>query len=131
MTKKEHIMDVLEKMDLNPRYDEDGDIMLKYQLKNIFFITNEDEVPYVYVLLPKFYQFKEENTTLHLAACNKLSRELKLAKVFVDKSLSDISASCEFFYTDEDTLKLNVTKALQILKVIRSSYQDCLNELIE
>lgn len=130
MTKKELLMDVLERMGYKPEYDNDGDILLRYQLKHIYFITREeDEDNFVLVQLPKFDEFKEEDTTLHLAACNKVTRGIKMVKVYVDKSLNEVSASCEFFYANEEALKLNIEKALRILGLVRTSYRNCLKEL--
>ena len=50
----------------------------------------------------------EGEETLTLAVCNKVSRDIKLAKVFIDHTLEGVSASCEFFYTDMESLKNNV-----------------------
>ena len=64
----------------------------------------------------------EGEETLTLAVCNKVSRDLKLAKVFVDQTLEGVSASCEFFYTDMESLKNNVEHVLGILGMVRSTY---------
>ena len=50
----------------------------------------------------------EGEETLTLAVCNKVSRDLKLAKVFIDQTLESVSTSCEFFYTDMESLQNNV-----------------------
>ena len=60
--------------------------------------------------------------TLTLAVCNKVSRDLKLVKVFIDHTLESVSASCEFFYTDMESLKNNVEHVLGILGMVRSTY---------
>lgn len=57
-----------------------------------------------------------------LAICNKVSREIKLAKVYIDQTLKSVTASCEFFYTDMDSLKNNVEHSLNILGMVRSTY---------
>ena len=64
----------------------------------------------------------EGEETLTLAVCNKVSRDLKLAKVFIDHTLEGVSASCEFFYTDMESLKNNVEHVLGILGMVRSTY---------
>ena len=60
--------------------------------------------------------------TLTLAVCNKVSRDLKLARVFIDQTLESVSACCEFFYTDMESLKNNVEHVLGILGMVRSTY---------
>ena len=64
----------------------------------------------------------EGEETLTLAVCNKVSRDIKLAKVFIDHTLEGVSASCEFFYTDMESLKNNVEHVLGILGMVRSTY---------
>ena len=60
--------------------------------------------------------------TLTLFVCYKVSRDVKLAKVFIDHTLESVSASCEFFYTDMESLKNNVEHVLGILGMVRSTY---------
>ena len=64
----------------------------------------------------------EGEETLTLAVCNKVSRDLKLARVFIDQTLESVSACCEFFYTDMESLKNNVEHVLGILGMVRSTY---------
>ena len=64
----------------------------------------------------------EGEETLTLAVCNKVSRDLKLARVFIDQTLESVSACCEFFYTDMESLKNNVEHVLGIFGMVRSTY---------
>lgn len=45
------------------------------------------------VMLPQFYEMDEGEEIKTLAVCNKLTRNVKLAKLFVDKNLKDVTAS--------------------------------------
>ena len=45
------------------------------------------------VMLPQFYEMDEGEEIKTLAVCNKLTRDVKLAKLFVDKNLKDVTAS--------------------------------------
>lgn len=132
MTKKEQITTVLERIGYKPMCDEDGDILIRYQLKHFYFFVNEeDEDHFIQIIHPQFAEIEEGEETIHLAACNKVTRETKMAKVFVDQTFKNITASCEFFYTDEDALEMNIAKALRILGVIRTSYRNVVRELSE
>ncbi|MCI6460777.1 MAG: hypothetical protein MSA35_05360, partial [Prevotella sp.] len=51
-----------------------------------------------------------------------VSREVKLAKVYIDQTLNNVSACCEFFYTDMESLRNNVEHVLNILGMVRSAY---------
>ena len=123
MTKKEMVMAAIEANGYKPQIDGDGDVFVRYQMKTIYFMVNQDEdEQYVVALLPQFAEVKEGEETLTLAVCNKETRDFKLAKIFIDRSLKNVSASCEFFYTDAECLKVCVEHALNILGFVRSTY---------
>ena len=129
MTKKERLMDVLERMGYSPEIDEDGDIRLCYQIKTVYVMTGEEDEPYVCMMLPQFYEIKENQETLVLAVCNKMSRELKLATVFVDQTFKNVSATCEFFYVNDESLEQNFNHSLRMFGVVRTMFKDTLTEI--
>lgn len=130
MTKKEQVFAVLERIGYKPKYDEDNDIFIIYQMKHIYFLaSDDDEDPFVSILYPQFAEFEEGQETLFLAACNKLTRETKLAKVFVDQTFSHITASCEFFYANDEALECCIKKGLRILGVMRTAFNKTIKEL--
>jgi len=122
MTKKEMILEAIKSLGYKPLVDDDGDICVRYQMKNIFFLTGQEEEQYVSAILPQFSEVNEGEETLTLAVCNKVSREVKLAKVYIDQTLKNVTAGCEFFYTDMDSLKNSVEHSLNILGMVRSTY---------
>lgn len=122
MTKKEMIWEAIKSLGYKPHVDDDGDICVRYQMKSIFFLTGQEEEQYVSAILPQFSEVNEGEETLTLAVCNKVSREIKLAKVYIDQTLKSVTASCEFFYTDMDSMKNNVEHCLNILGMVRSTY---------
>lgn len=122
MAKKEMIFEAIENLGYKPHVDDDGDICVRYQMKSIFFLTGQEEEQYVSAILPQFSEVQEGEETMTLAICNKVSREIKLAKVYIDQTLKSVTASCEFFYTDMDSLKNNVEHSLNILGMVRSTY---------
>ena len=113
MNKKELIMATIEKMGYSPETDEDGDIKFQYQLKTLFAMThNKEEDQYISLLLPHLYDVEEGEEPLALAVCNRMNREMKIMKVFVDKNYKNVSATYEFNYANEESLELNLKKAL-------------------
>lgn len=131
MTKKELIISTLEKMGYLPKLDNDGDIQLYYQLKTIYVLTsNDEEEPYISVILSQFHEIEEGQETLTLVTCNKATRELKLAKVYVDQTFKNVSAVCEFFYTDEEALEQNLRHSFHMLGVVRTVFRDAMAELV-
>lgn len=132
MTKKEQIINVLERMGYKPKIDKEGDIMLRYQLKTLFFLVNDDdEENFVNIILPQFAEIDDGEETLYLAACNKVTRGTRMVKVYVDQTFKNITASCEFYYANDESLEFNLQKSLSILSIIRTLYRNCIKELSE
>lgn len=131
MNKKELIIQILEKLGFKPEIDDDGDIMVRYQMKTIYVFVGDEEDSYVAVLLPQFHEIEAGEETLVLATCNKMTRELKLAKVFVDHTFKNVSASCEFYYANEESLEHSLDKSLQMLGIVRSQFRKNKTELSE
>ena len=131
MTKNELIIEKLKKLGLRPEIDEDGDIMVRYQMKRFFVIVGDEEDNYLSVLFPQFYEIEDGEQTLILATCNKLTRELKLAKVFVDHAFKSVSATCEFFDADEESLEQNISNSFKMLGLVRSTFRNAKSELSE
>lgn len=131
MKKKELILKTLEKMGHNPEVDNDGDIMLHYQMKTIYVLMGDEEDPYISMMLPQFHEVEEGQETLVLAVCNKMTRELKLAKVYIDQTFKNVTASCEFYYANEESLEQNLRNSLQILGVVRTVFRNNMAELAD
>ena len=129
MNKKELILKALEKMGYNPELDSDGDIMLHYQMKTIYVMTRDEEEPYISMMLPQFQEIEDGQETLVLAVCNKMTRELKLAKVYVDQTFKSVTATCEFYYANEEALEQNLRNSLQMLGVVRTVFRNDMAEL--
>lgn len=123
MTKQEMVVSVLQSLGLKPKIDDEGDVFVRYQMKTFYVMgTNSDDEDYLVVVFPQMYEIDEGEETKVLAACNKTTREIKLAKVYIDQSLKSVSASCEFYYNDEESLKVCLDKSIDILGMIRISF---------
>ena len=131
MSKKELILKTLKKMGYSPVVDSDGDIMLCYQMKHIWVMTDDEDEPYVSVMLPQFHEIDEGHEILALVVCNKMTRELKLAKVYIDQTFKTVTATCEFFYANEESLEQNLLHSLQMLGVVRTVFRNDIAELSE
>lgn len=131
MNKKELILKTLEKMGHSPEVDNDGDIMLHYQMKTIYVLTGDEEDPYISMMLPQFHEVEEGQETLVLAVCNKMTRELKFAKVYIDQTFKNVTATCEFYYANEESLEQNLRNSLQMLGVIRTVFRNNMAELAD
>lgn len=131
MTKREMIVTAIESLGYRANVDDDGDVCVRYQMKDIYFLVGQEEEQYVSVLLPRFSEVHEGEETITLAVCNIMNREMKLAKVYLDPTLKNVIASGDFFYTDMDSLADNVQHVLNILGLVRSAYNKTKAELTD
>ena len=130
MTKKEQIVKVLKELGYKPQVDDEGDLMIRYQMKSIFVLFGDDDDQYVVLTMPQFFDIEEGEEPVALTVCNKLTRELKLAKVYVDYTFKTVSANCEFYYTDAESLKDNIVRSLKFLGVVRTMYKNARLEML-
>ena len=48
---------------------------------------------------------------------------MKLLKVYVEKNHESVSASCDFIYTDEDSLKQNIVCSMEVMSIVKTLYR--------
>lgn len=130
MNKRELILRVIEGLGYKPQVDDDGDVKIRYQMKTIFVLVGDEDDTYTLLTMPNFCDVEDGAEHIALAVCNKLTRDLRLAKVYVDQTFKSVSANCEFYYTDEASLKLNIENSLKILGVVRTLYKKTQDELL-
>ena len=117
-------MKVLKDMGYEPELDSDQDIRLCMEMKEFyFFMPDEEEKCYVNIVLPQFTGIKEGKEILALATCNIMTRDMKLLKVYVEKNHESVSASCDFIYTDEDSLKQNIVCSMEVMSIVKTLYR--------
>ena len=117
-------MKVLKDMGYEPELDSDQDIRLCMEMKEFyFFMPDEEEECYVNIVLPQFTGIKESKEILALATCNIMTRDMKLLKVYVEKNHESVSASCDFIYTDEDSLKQNIVCSMEVMSIVKTLYR--------
>ena len=131
MTSKEMIFETLQRMGYNPEIDEDGDIMMYYQMKIIYLFPSRDEDSYICMMLPKFYEVAEGRESAVLAACNKLNRDIRIVKYYIDDDFKSVTATCEFFYNDNESLECFIEKSLGVIAVVRTLFKREMAELLK
>ncbi len=131
MTKQELVYSVIQSLGYNPSIDNDGDIVFRYQMKCMYVMIGDNEDRYLSVIFPQFYEIEDGEDALVLATCNKVTRDVKMVKVYIDQTFKNVSSSCEFFYTDEEAVAQNITQSLRILGMIRTAFRNAKNELNE
>lgn len=136
MNAKEQVWSTLEAMGYRPKLDEEGDIMIRYQMKEVYVMVfeEEDDAPFINVMLPQFYKMEDGEEMLVLALCNKMTRNMKMVKTYIDESYTKVSAACHFFHTNEEALEKNLGHSLRILGTMRTRFRvnmELMKELVE
>ena len=122
MNKREMIIKVLKDMGLRPKVDSDGDVYVRYELKTIVFQLSCEEENYMNICLYGFRKVIESERIVSMFICNAMNRALRLVNVFVDKDLKSVSAMYDFYFTDEDSLALNVKECLELFGQLINLY---------
>ena len=129
MNKSEMAIQVVKELGYKPIIDNDGDVFFRVQLKGFYILGTRNDNDLISVHFPQFWDIEEGEDVKYLAACNKLTRELKLVKTFIDDSLKSVSASCEFYCTNMESMRNNIEHSIKILCIIRSIFRRTLNDL--
>lgn len=131
MTKTEQIMKAVERLGFVPELDEAGDVKFNFQMKTIYVLVGIEEEQYICMLLPQFREIEEGEDLPFMVACNKMTRDLKVVKVFVDHTFKYVTASYEFYYSDEGALAIGMRNALEVMGVVRTIFRKELESLQE
>lgn len=132
MTKQELVISALEEMGLKPQIDDDGDILVRYQMKRYYVMgTRAEDRNELMVLYSQFFDVEEGEEIKMLTACNILTRNLTVTKVYIERTLKDVSASYEFDYFDEAAIRPSLEKAFASLALVRPALRQQLDELSE
>ena len=126
MNKKDMISAALDKLGYQYETDSDGDFVINYQMKFIYVLCDNLEESFLSLSLLQFMPIGEGKEKQAIFVCDKLTREQKLVKVYIDYSYNSVSATCDFYFTDEESLLFNLKMSLQILGVVRSTYRKCM-----
>lgn len=124
ISKKEIVKNAFEALGYTLKEDEDGDLFLRYELKTVYVMGTEHDDDFISLLLPHTYSIdKDDDITAIMLVCNKLTRDFKVAKFFLDESLENVNVSCEFYYSDEQNLKNNIEHSLDMVGIASSRFR--------
>lgn len=123
MQKLELVLEILNEMGYQTTVSDEGNVCFLYELKTLYVLINEPDNQFLSVYFPQFEVVKESDMVKTLTLCNKLTRELKIIKVFIDESFESVSASCEFYYARKKDLKGCIERALDIFSIIKTIFK--------
>lgn len=126
---KRMIMKVLSGLGYMPREDEYGTILFCYRMKTFCVVVEGETEPLVSLIYPNFVNVEKADLKAHMVVCNKLNRESKSIKVYMDSEFQHVSACIEFIHTGTRSLKQNITHAIEYLEPVRVAYKMILADL--
>ena len=132
MDKRSMVISVLEDMGYQPRVDSDGDVLFRFQMKHLSCArhpTGGKSLPRGHAAAVLRDERRRGDQGPH--SLQQLTREVRLAKIYIDTNLTEVTASCEFFYSDEASLRLQLEHSLVILGRVRSVFRQALVEFEE
>jgi len=116
---KEMIMEVLKDMRLRPKYDEDGDIIVKYQMHSILVLPDMTDEGYIQLVMPNIYSVdSEEKQMTALYVCNKVTKDSKHVKAWLNDDMDLINVTSEFYVNSNDALQFAIKKGLDLLSTV-------------
>lgn len=130
MEKQERVVNILTDMGYKPITDKDGDIYFMYQMKHIYVIVNQPVDTYYSVFMPMIYSVDEGEEQLVLAACNKMTREIRCLKTFLDSDYKKVSSVFEFYSTEAD-LRMQIKEALDTIVAASRLFAKQMKEIID
>ena len=122
------ILEWLESEGFRARVDEEGDIHLRHEGRDVFVVFDADDPAYVRVLAPAFWKCDDaEQRFLALAVANRLNAALKVAKI----SLRTDGAACvavELFVNGFETLRAVLPRCLDLVGAATWEFREGMKE---
>jgi hypothetical protein len=96
------IKDYLEAEGYRPKYDEDGDLILKVEGKTIFIDKSSGDEPFIRIMIPNIWEIESEAERLKAYRCaSEVTMGIKSAKAYVNTH-DNVHIAFESFYPNAD-----------------------------
>lgn len=122
MKTSELVFNYLKEQGLCPKYDEDNDIVFKYQMLTFIFFNSDEDGIFFRLSLPSIYDVTDENRVAVLEAMNEVNKMVKVVKLFIPND--DVWASTEITMDSTPVLDDMVPHLLNILIGARKIFYD-------
>jgi len=124
------IKDFLEEEGFRPKFDDDGDIIFKYEGKTFIIEFDDSDEHYLRLMLPNFWELEsdyEKNQAIQVAL--EITKKIKVAKVFSVENC--IWSSAELFLPNEDSVKPIFSKIIGVVSTAATLFANRMNDLRE
>lgn len=117
MKTSERVFEFLKQQGLCPTFDQDNDIVFKYQMLTFIYFNNDEDEQFFRLALPGIYDVTDENRYAVLDAINEVNRGIKVVKLAIPRD--DVWAYTEIMLDSTPELDDFVPRLLNILLTAR------------
>jgi hypothetical protein len=108
-------VEFLAEQGFRPKVDDEGDIHFRYEGRHHFIMETQDE-HYFHLLFPNFFPLSNKTEVEEAAvAASTASRSTKVAKVYLNPALDNVSASVELLVSDPTEVHTHLVRCLGII----------------
>jgi len=109
--------------------DEDGDVAFKFEGGNYFISVYEDDGEYFQLVYPYFWEIdSDEELERAKVACVETTRGQKVAKVFMVKNNTDVSATAEAFFDSREDVKKIFPRYLHSIQSAVAAFREAMRQ---
>lgn len=122
MKTSEMVFEYLKQQGLVPKFDDDNDIIFKYQMLTFIFFNDEEDQQFFRLAIPGIFKVTEENRIAVLEAINEVNKTMKVVKLLIPND--DVWASTEIMMDSTPVLDDLFPRLLNILIGARKELYD-------
>lgn len=114
MKTSEFVFDYLKEQGLVPKYNDQGNIAFKYQMRSFLFFNNDNDEQFFQLTMPSIFEVTDDNRMAVMEAMNEVNDTKKVVKLTVPKS-NRVWASAEIMMDSTPELDDLIPRLLNIL----------------
>lgn len=123
MKTSENVFNYLKEQGLVPKYNDNGNIEFKYQMRSFIFFSNDDDEQFFQLTMPSIFTVTDDNRMAALEAMNEINDTTKVIKLTVTKN-GNVWESTEIMLDSTPELDDFFPRLLNILLNTRQKFYD-------
>ncbi len=123
MKTSENVFNYLKEQGLVPKYNDNGNIEFKYQMRSFIFFANDNDEQFFQLTMPSIFKVTDDNRMAALEAMNQINDTTKVIKLTVTKN-GNVWESTEIMLDSTPELDDIFPRLLNILLNTRQKFYD-------
>jgi hypothetical protein len=125
------ILEWLESEGFRARLDEDGDVLLRHEGRDVFVVFDAEDPAYVRVIAPEFWRCDDvaEQRFFALTVANRLNASLKVAKISL-RSDGAVCVAVELFASSPEALRAVLPRCLDLIGAATWEFRERMKEAL-